>query len=160
MGLLDAIVSRHFRDDRAGRILALPVDRRIRGYLVKSESEELRIRAFLKMYYCAGWSLQLVSLLVTIGWITEMTYASGNSIAHHVRSGATFVVTYSLIVALPCFLLWKTYKKALLSFVSAQDEVAASGKQPRRPRDLLALGIIVAIAIAMLVGVFLATRYK
>jgi len=33
-------------------------------------------------------------------------------------------------VALPYFLLWKTYSKALLSFVSAQDEVAASDKQP------------------------------
>jgi hypothetical protein len=67
MGLLDAIVSNHFRDDQAGRVVALPVDRRLRGYLVKSESEELKIRAFLKMFYCAEWSLQLVSLLVTIG---------------------------------------------------------------------------------------------
>jgi uncharacterized membrane protein len=108
------------------------------------------------MFYCAEWSLQLVSLLVTIRWITELTYASGNSIAYHIKSGATFVVTYALIVALPYFSLRKTYKKALLSFVSAQDEVVASGKQLRPPRDLLALGIIV--AIAMLVGVFLATR--
>ena len=67
MGLLDAIVSRHFRDDQAGREVALPVDRRIRGHLVKSEPEELKIRAFLKMFYCAEWSLQFVSLLVTIG---------------------------------------------------------------------------------------------
>jgi hypothetical protein len=158
MGLLDALVSRHFRDDQAGRVVVLPVDRRIRGYLVKSESDELKIRAFLKMFYCAEWSLQLVSLLVTIGWITELTYPSGNSIAYHVKSGATFVGAYSLIVALPYFLLWKTYKKALLSFVSAQDEVAASGKQPRQPQALLAVGIIVAIAIS--VGVFLVIRAK
>jgi hypothetical protein len=59
-----------------------------------------------------------------------MTYASGNSLAHHVKSGAAFVGTYSLIVALPYFLLWKAYKKALLSPVPAQDEVAASDKQP------------------------------
>jgi uncharacterized membrane protein len=160
MGLLDAIVSRHFRDDQAGRIVALPVDRRIRGYLVKSESEELKIRAFLKMFYCAEWSLQLVSLLVTIGWITQLTYASGNSIAYHVKSGTTFVGTYALIVVLPYFLLWKTYKKALLSFVSAQDEVAASDKQPRRTQAILAVGIIVAVAIAILVGVFLLIRAK
>ena len=57
-------------------------------------------------------------------------------------------------MALLYFLLWKTYKKALLSFVSAQDEVAASDKQPRRPQAILAVGIIVAVAIAILVGVF------
>lgn len=88
MGLLDAIVSNHFRDDQAGRVVVLPVDRRIRGYLVKSESEELKIRA------------------------------------------------------------------------SNQDEVAASDKQPRRPQAIPAVGIIVAVAIAILVGVFLLIRAK
>jgi hypothetical protein len=48
MGLLDALVSSCFRDDQAGRVVVLPVDRRIRGYLVKSEPDELKIRAFLK----------------------------------------------------------------------------------------------------------------
>jgi hypothetical protein len=73
MGVLDAVVGRYFRDDKAGRFVAFPVDRRIRAYVVRSESEELKIKAFLKMYYCAEWSLQLVSLLVTIRWITELS---------------------------------------------------------------------------------------
>jgi hypothetical protein len=60
MGLLDAVVGRSFRDDKAGRLVAFPVDRRIRAYVVRSESEELKIRAFLKMYHCAELSLQLV----------------------------------------------------------------------------------------------------
>jgi hypothetical protein len=124
---------------------------------VKSESDELKIRAFLKMFYCAEWSLPLVSLLATIGWITGLTYASGSSVTRYVRSEAIFLGIYSLIVALPYFLLWKTYKKELFSFVSPQDEVVPSGKQPRRQQVLLAVGII-AVAIVILLGVFLSIR--
>jgi hypothetical protein len=59
MGLLDAIVEKYFRNENSGRVVALPVDGRIRGYAIKSESEERKIRAFLKMYQCAELSLQL-----------------------------------------------------------------------------------------------------
>jgi hypothetical protein len=48
MGFLDSVVGQYFRDEKAGRVVAFPVDRRIRGYVVRSESEELKIRAFLK----------------------------------------------------------------------------------------------------------------
>jgi hypothetical protein len=69
-----------------------------------------------------------VSLLVSIEWITGLTYASSSSVTRYVRSGAIFRGTYSLIVALPYFLLWKTYKKELFSFADLQDEVMPSGK--------------------------------
>jgi hypothetical protein len=114
MGVLDSIVGRYFRDENAGRVVAFPVDRRIRGYLVRSESEELKIRAFLKMYYCAEWLIQLVSLLLTIGWITQLTYASDNSVAHLLRSGTIFLGIYSPVVALPYFLVWRTLRKVVL----------------------------------------------
>jgi hypothetical protein len=159
MGVLDSIVGRYFRDEKPGRVVAFPVDRRIRGYLVRSESEELKIRAFLKMYYCAEWSIQLVSLLLTIGWISQLTYASDNSVAHLLRSGAIFLGIYSLIVALPYFLVWKTYKKGLLSFVSAEDEVAVSGKPPSQRQVLLSAGLIV-FAIVILLGLILLVRTK
>jgi hypothetical protein len=109
------------------------VDRRIRGYLVRSESEELKIRAFLKMYYCAEWSIQLVSLLLTIGWTTQLTYASDNSVAHLLRSGTVFLGIYSLVVALPYFLVWRTYKKGLLSFVPRQQNLWADSGSGSRP---------------------------
>jgi len=159
MGLLDAIIGRYFRDEEAGRVVAFPVDRRIRAYVVRSESEEQKIRAFLKMYYCAEWSLQLVSLLLTIWWITELTYASENSRAHFLRTGAIFLGIYSLIVALPYFLLWRTFKTALLSFVSPQDEVVVSGKRPGQQQVLLAAGLIV-FAVVILLGLILLTRAK
>ena len=47
MGLLDAVVSRHFGGEKAGRVVAFPADRPVRAYLVKSESDELEIRACL-----------------------------------------------------------------------------------------------------------------
>jgi hypothetical protein len=158
MGLLDAVVGRSFRDDKAGRLVAFPVDRRIRAYVVRSESEELKIRAFLKMYYCAEWSIQLVSLLVTLWWITELTYASENSARHLLRSGAVFLGIYALIVALPYWLLWRTYKKELLSFVSALDEAEVSGKSEGR-QFWIALTGLIALVLAALV-VFYLVRAK
>jgi hypothetical protein len=159
MGVLDAIVGRYFRDEKAGRVVALPVDRRIRGYVVRSESEELKIRAFLKMYYCAEWSIQLVSLLLTIGWITQLTYPSDISVAHLLRSGTVFLGIYAVVVAVPYFLIWRTYKKGLLSFVSAEDEVVVSGKPQKQQQVLLAAGLIV-LAMVVLVGLILLIRTK
>jgi hypothetical protein len=111
------------------------------------------------MYYCAEWSIQLVSLLLTIGWITQLTYASDNSVAHLLRSGTIFLGIYSPVVALPYFLIWRTYKKGLLSFVSAEDEVVVSGKPPRLQQVLLAAGLIV-FAIAILLGLIWLVRTK
>ena len=57
MSLLDSIVGRSFRDEKAGRVVVFTGDRRNRGYVVKSESEELKIRSFLKMFYFAHFSI-------------------------------------------------------------------------------------------------------
>jgi|SRR5271165_1270687 len=143
MGLLDTIVGRLFRDEKAGRVVALSVDGRYRGYVVRSESEELKIRAFLKMYYFAELLLQLVSLLLTVGWLVELGNASVSSVAQFLWSGAIFLGIYSLIVALPYFLLLRTYKKALLSFVSAEDEVVVSGKSAGRQFWAVIVGVLV-----------------
>ena len=39
MGLLDSIVSRSFRDEKAGRVVVFAGDRRNRGYVVRSDAE-------------------------------------------------------------------------------------------------------------------------
>jgi hypothetical protein len=145
MGLLDAIVGKFFRDEKAGKIVTFPVGGRYRAYVVRSESEELKIRAFLKMFYCAELSLQLVSLLLTIGWMTELGDASINSVAHFAKSGAVFLGIYSLTVAGPYWLLLRTYKKALLSFVSAEDEVVVSGKNAGRQFWVVIVGALVLV---------------
>jgi hypothetical protein len=42
MALLDSIVGACFRDEKAGRVVVFSGDRRTRGYVVRSESEELK----------------------------------------------------------------------------------------------------------------------
>ncbi len=143
MGLLDTIVGRLFRDEKAGRVVTFPVDSRYRGYLVRSESEELKVRAFLKMYYFAELLLQLVSLLLTVGWLVELGNASVRSVAQFLRSGAIFLGIYSVMVALPYFLLLRTYRKSLLSFVSAEDEVVVSEKIAGRQFWAVIVGVLV-----------------
>jgi hypothetical protein len=51
MALLDFIVDANFRSEAVGRVVVFPGDRRHRGYVVKSQAEELKIRSFLRMFY-------------------------------------------------------------------------------------------------------------
>src|SRR5260370_7557576 len=82
------------------------------------------------MYYCAQWSIQLGSLLLTISWITQQTHASDNSVEHLLRSGLIFLGIYSLVVAAPYFLVLKTPKKGMLCFFFAESEGLVSVTPP------------------------------
>ena len=73
MGLLDSIVGKSFRDEKVGRVVVFTGDRRNRGYVLKSESEELRIRSFLKMFYFAHFSILLLGIQVANAWSTFVT---------------------------------------------------------------------------------------
>src|SRR5437879_244140 len=53
MTLVDSLVDACFRNEKAGRVVIFPGDRRNRGYVVKSEADEQKIRSFLKMFFCA-----------------------------------------------------------------------------------------------------------
>jgi hypothetical protein len=158
MGLLDAIVGQCFRDERAGRVVVFTGGRRNRGYLVKSTDQELKIRAFLKMFFCAHLSIFLLGYFLAYESSMELAYALGRPAAHLFRSISISLGIYCL-VGLPYLLFWRTYKKALLSFVSAQDEVLVSVKHPRQQRVLLAVGIF-AFVIVILLGVILLIRTK
>jgi hypothetical protein len=154
MGFLDSIVGRAFRDEKAGRVVVFSVDRRNRGYLVKSEAEELKIRAFLKMFYFAQLAILLLGMQVANAWSTFLTHLEGfGRPAEHVhRAMGISLGIYSLVVGLPYFLLWRSYKKSLLSFVSPQDEVLVSGKSLVQQRwTLLAamtgFGILILMAV-------------
>ena len=144
MGFLDSIVGRSFRDEKPGRVVVFSGDRRNRGYLLKSEADELKIRAFLKMFYFAQLAILLLGMLVTNAWSTFLTHLEGfGRPAEHVhRAMGISLGIYSLVVGLPYFLLWRSYKKSLLSFVSPQDEVLVSGKSPgQQPWLVLALAL-------------------
>jgi hypothetical protein len=153
MGFLDSIVGRSFRDEKAGRVVVFAGDRRNRGYLVKSEAEELKIRAFLKMFHLAQVFILLLGMLLTNAWSTFVINLRefGRPAEHLLRSESIFLGIYAVVVLLPYFLLWRSYKKALPSFVSVQDEVVVSARSPgRRPWTVAAL---IAFGALLLLGV-------
>lgn len=159
MGLLDLLVAPCFRDEKAGRVVIFPGDRRNRGFVVRSEAEELKIRAFLKMFFCAHASILLLGGLLASGWSTDLRHVLDRQAAHVLRTEGIFLGMYLLVVGVPYFLVWRTYKKAFVSFISPQDEVLVSGKRPRQQKVLLAVAMI-AFAIAILLGVILLIRTK
>jgi hypothetical protein len=159
MALLDFIVSTNFRSEEAGRVVVFPGDRRHRGYIVRSEAEELKIRAFLKMFFCAHASILLLGGLVASGWATDLRHVLDRHARHVLRTEAIFMGIYFLVVGVPYFLVWRSYKKAFVSFISPRDEVLVSGKRPRQQQVLLAVAMIT-FAIVILLGVILLLRTK
>ena len=159
MSLLDSIVGPSFRNEPVGRVVVFGGDRRNRGYLVKSPAEELKISSFLKMFFCAQISILLLGYLLASEWSRELVYSLGRPAAHLIRSMCICMVIYLLVAGLPYLLLWRSYKKALLSFVSAEDEVLVSATRPSRPRILVGVGLI-ALAVLILFGVILLIRFK
>jgi hypothetical protein len=156
MALLDSIVGKSFRDEKAGRVVVFTGDRRNRGYVVKSESEELKIRSFLKMFYFAHFSILLLGMLVANAWSTFIIHihAFGRPDAHVLRTVGIFLTIYTLLVGVPYFLLWRSYKKARLNFVSAQDEVLVSGMSAERHAWIVLAGLT-ALALATLAFFYL-----
>jgi len=152
MALLDSIVSACFRDENAGRVVVFSGDRRHRGYVVRSESEELKIRSFLKMFYCAHFSILLLGYLLGFEWSRQIYRALGRPEAHMFRAMCITLGVYLLVAGVPYFLLWRSYKKALVSFVSPEDEVFVSGRRAGRPPTfiLIAAGLIVLGLAALL----------
>ena len=148
MPLLDSIVGRAFRDEKTGRVVVFPGARRQRGYVVRSESEELRIRSFLKMFYFAHFSILVLGMMVANAWSMFFTklQSLGRPVDHVLRDMSMSLGIYCLVVGVPYLLLLRSYKKALLSFVSVQDEVVVSGKiagrQPQVVLVLLACGLL------------------
>ena len=148
MGLIDSIVDRAFRDEKAGRVVVFTGGPRKRGYLVRSEPEELKIRAFLKMFYFAHLSILILGLQAATYWSTLFTRP-----ARHVFSAMGISLgIYALVVGLPYFFLWRSYRKALLSFVAAEDEVLVSRSGARMwtaTTAFVALGVLLLAAALM-----------
>ena len=162
MGFLDSVVGSAFRNEKTGRVVVFSGDRRNRGYLLKSEAEELRIRAFLKMFHFAQLAILLLGMLVANGWSAFLIHLEGfgRPAEHVLRAMGISLGIYSLVVGLPYFLLWRSYKKSLLSFVSPQDEVLVSGKSLGQQRwtvlaAMTGFGILILMAV-----IFLLVRAK
>jgi hypothetical protein len=157
MGLLDSVVGRWFRTEKTGRVVVFPG---ARAYVVRSEAEEQKIRSLLKMFTAAPVSILIFGYLLANAWSRELVYAWGRPAAHLLRSMGIFLGIYSLVVLVPYILLWKAYKRALFSFVTAQDEVSAPGR-PAWPSQLalIAFGLI-ALGMFVLIGATWFARTK
>jgi hypothetical protein len=153
MALLDSIVSANFRSENAGRVVVFPGDRRHRGHLVKSPAEELKIRSFLKMFYGAHFSILFLGYFLSFEWSRQIYRGLGRPEEHFFRAICISLGVYLLVAGLPYSLLWRSYKRAFVSFVSPEDEVSVSGGRAARPR-ILAL-IVGAALIVLALGLFL-----
>jgi hypothetical protein len=160
MSILDTVVDANFRTENAGRIVVFSGDRRHRGYLVKSPADELRIKSFLKMFYFAHFSILSLGILLSSVWSTEINHILRRSEDHLVRTMSIFVGIYFLVVGLPYLLLWRSFKKAILTFVSAQDEVVVSGRSASQQRLLFVRVGVIALAVLMMFGLFLLVQAR
>ena len=156
MGLIDSIVGRSFRDEEAGRVVVFAGDRRNRGYVVKSDAEELKIRSFLEMFYFAQLTILLLGGMLANAWSTFIVHLQefGRPAAHLLRAEGVCLGVYLLIVGLPYFLLWRSYKKALLNFVSGADEVLVSRRSGERQSWIVSLWLIMFGALILHGAIF------
>jgi hypothetical protein len=156
MGLFDAIVGTAFRNEKAGRVVVFSGDRRGRGYVVRSAAEDLKIGSFLKIFYIAHSSILLLGILLANACSTFLVniHAFGGSAAHALRSVGIYLGIYTLVVGVPYFLLWRSYKKALLTFVSAEDEILLSGNSATRQPWIVIAGLT-ALGLLILCGALL-----
>jgi hypothetical protein len=161
MGLLDSFVSNAFRDEKAGRVVVFSGGRRNRGYIVRSAAEELKIKSFLKMFYFAQLYILVLGMMLANSWSTFFVHLEGmgRPIEHVARNMGIALGVYCAVVGLPYFFLWRSYKKALPSFVSAQDEVVVSGQTRRQQQWKLVL-VISGLALLVLAVVVLLVRMK
>lgn len=151
MALLDLVVDTKFRNEQVGRIVSFPGFPRNRGFLVKSQNEELRIRSFLKMFYSARLSILLLGLLLGVDWGRELAYAMGEPLAFLPRIGATLSFC-ALLAGVPYWVLWRIYKKAVPSFVSLEDAVLVSGPGTSPSPTIV---LLVLLVLLLLLGIIL-----
>jgi len=156
MGLLDSIVGRSFRDEEAGRVVVFSGDRRNRGYVVRSDADELKIRSFLKMFYFAHLSIILLGGMLANAWSMFIVHLQelGRPAAHLLRTEGIYLGIYVLILGLPHFSLWRTYNKLLVNFVSVQDEVLVSGKSGERQSWIVSSWLVAFGALILLAAIF------
>jgi hypothetical protein len=157
MAVLDSIVDANFSSEQAGRVVIFPGSGRHRGYLVKSATEELKIRSFLKMFYFAQFSILLIGCVLASALSRELSNALGRPSIFLFRTMGIALGMYFLVVGVPSWLLWRSYKKAFLSFVSAEDEVLVPGKSVSRRPVIIGAGLI-ALAILTALGVMFLRR--
>ncbi len=90
------------------------------------------------MFYIAYSAILWLGMMVANGCSTFIIHLDGmgRPAAHMLRSMCIALGVYSVVVGLPFIFLWRTYKKAILRFVSAQDEVLVADSAAMRQRRI------------------------
>jgi hypothetical protein len=114
------------------------------------------------MFYFAHFYILILGIMLANAWSTFVIHLEGmgRPAGHMLRNMSIAVGVYCLVVGLPYVLLWRSYKKALPSFVSSQDEVAVSGQTNRQRQWKLVLVILGLALLVMGVGLVLLVRAK
>jgi hypothetical protein len=154
MGFLDRTIDSSFRDQAGGRVVVLNLKGRSCGYRVASAAEEARIRAFMKMFLFAQFSIQLLGLFATIGWLDSVRVEFGRAVrwSDLLVPAATTLIAYCVFVVLPLIFLWRAYRRGFASFVAIDEELPVSASPVRRAVWLaLAAGLALLIIAAVLI---------
>ena len=160
MSFLDVAVARAFRDEPAGRVVVPVGLRQRRGYLIRSSADEHKIRAFLKLFLFAQMAIQTLGMLAAFG-VTNVGRQWNQAATLHdvIVMVVSFVVAYGLLAVLPLVLLFATYRRALMSFFSAQDEVAV-GPAPAAQARWLLIAAMAGVTLLLALGLWLAIRAR
>jgi hypothetical protein len=82
------------------------------------------------MFYFAEYSILLFGSSLALAWSTFFTnlQSLGSPEEHLIRTMCIYLVINAILLGIPAWLLWRSYKKPFLSFVSSEHEVVVSGK--------------------------------
>jgi hypothetical protein len=150
MGFLDSAIGKCFRNEKSGRVVVFPGDR---AYLLRTEADEAKIRSFIKMFLIGQCSILLFGNFLASEWSRDIYHELGSPAAHLLRTRGIAFGVYALVMGVPYFFLYRSYKKALFSFVSAQDQVQVAASKAWQARllligiVLLALGVLIAFLV-------------
>jgi hypothetical protein len=114
------------------------------------------------MFYFADLAITFLGGQVALAWSMFFTdlHSLGNPAEHLLRTASIYVAIFCFVEGLPFFLFWRAYKKAFLSFASAQDGVLLSGKSAgRRPWTVIA-ALTVLGSLILLGVIFYLVRAK
>jgi hypothetical protein len=106
------------------------------------------------MFYFAHLSILSLGIFLSSEWSRGLSYALGRPYQFLFRISVS-VGFYCLVVGVPYFLLWTSYKKAFLSFTSTQDEVVVSGQSAGQGQNRIRAGLIALGAVLLGLGAFL-----
>jgi hypothetical protein len=119
--LIDRGVDAQFRKDSSGQLVFLP-SFGANAYFVDSQSDQDKIRGFVKMYQSASMLMSWMSTLISCIWITSIPLQV--RMTHLVATG----FAYMLVPIASILILWGVYKQTIPSLISSLREVGPDVK--------------------------------